>query len=91
MATITISDSENIAIENGTQLPITITISQTTITTGEQYIDGLFVDQRGVPSATIAVGNIIRGIFNNRYIVAEVMALPYTEESNLKFYTDNAK
>jgi len=85
MATITISSSENIMFESGSQLPINITVG-TSVLGLEARIDGFLVDQKGVASATIAVGNIIRGVLNGRYIIAEVTALPYTTESNLKFY-----
>jgi hypothetical protein len=91
MAILTVTDSENVAFVNGTQLPITITISNTINQSIEQYIDGFMVLPNGVPSATIAVGNIIRGVLNNRYIIAEVTGLPYTTETNLEFYLDNQK
>jgi hypothetical protein len=91
MAILTVTDSENVAFVNGTQLPITITISNTINQSIEQYIDGFMVLPNGVPSATIAVGNIIRGVLNNRYIIAEVTGLPYTNETNLEFYLDNQK
>ena len=91
MAILTVTDSENVAFVNGTQLPITITISNTINQSIEQYIDGFMVLPNGVPSATIAVGNIIRGVLNNRYIIAEVIGLPYTNETNLEFYLDNQK
>lgn len=86
MATITVTDSENIVFDVGASTPIIITISETSNIAVEARIDGFIVDQRGIPSATIAVGNIIRGVLNGRYITAEVEALPYTDEDNLDIY-----
>jgi hypothetical protein len=88
MATITITDSENIAVEGGAQLPIIITIGATAEIGVYKRIDGFLVDQQGVPSATIAIGNVITGFLNGRYITAQVEALPYTNENNLDIFNN---
>ena len=86
MATVTITSSENIIFEDAGGTPITVTIGSPIYITAEVRIDGFIVDQGNTPSAGIAVGDTIRGILNDKYIVALVESLPYSLESNLKFY-----
>lgn len=55
-----------------------------------RIIDGYTVDTVGNTNRNaIEVGNIISGVKNGRYIVAKVDALPYTDDNNLTFYTNN--
>jgi hypothetical protein len=58
----------------------------------KRKIDGFWVDTFGNTDVdAIEVGNIKEGTIGNRYIIAEVIALPHTTEANMKFYIDNER
>ncbi len=56
-------------------------------------IDGYLVNKRANKDySKIEVGDQIQGNYTDkRYIIADVIGLPYTDENNLEFYIDNEK
>ncbi len=56
-------------------------------------IDGYLVNKRANKDySKIEVGDQIQGNYSDkRYIIADVVGLPYTNENNLEFYIDNEK
>lgn len=60
---------------------------------GEYLIGGFWVDKKGnTNKLAVEVGDQIRGnLSSGRYIIADVTALPHTDEANLEIYLDNEK